>query len=222
MNKHHTFQNEQDFIDTVVQAIHSRILRKIESGRIFRLALSGGSTPGPIYSRLAEQEIPWDQVEVYLVDERYVPLDHPHSNYRMIHETLLSHVKPGKFVYFDTGLSIEECLRKYESQLKETQDGLFDLILLGIGNDGHTASLFPNSPALGETERWVAHTTTDQFDVRDRLTLTFPALENADERFFLVKGTEKRDLIMNQSREDADLPFGKLIRLHGTSLYLCP
>jgi 6-phosphogluconolactonase len=222
MNKYHTFQNEQDFIEAVVHAIHSKILKKVELGSIFRLALSGGSTPGPIYSRLAEKEIPWDQVEVYLVDERYVPLDHPHSNYRMIHETLLNHVNPAKFVYFDTDLSIEECLSKYESQLKETQDGLFDLILLGIGTDGHTASLFPKSPALEETERWVAHTTTDQFDIRDRLTLTLPALEKASERFFLVKGTEKRDLIMNPSKEDTDLPFRKLISLHGTSLYLCP
>ena len=211
------FSSESEFIETVTSEIRTRILKKTSEGKIFRLALSGGSTPEPIYRRLAEQDIPWNQVEIYLVDERYVSLDHQNSNYRMIRESLLEHVKPKKVVYFDTSLPIEECLKKYESQLDITQKEFFDLILLGIGIDGHTASLFPNSPALKERTRWVAHTTTDQFDVRDRLTLTFPALENAHERFFLVKN--KAEVIDRMEKDDHSLPVTKLTRKPNTHCF---
>lgn len=219
MKHFHTFQTEQKFVDAVVLEIHSRILNKTKEGKMFRLALSGGSTPGPIYRRLAEQDVPWEWVEIYLVDERYVPIDHPHSNYRMIRETLLDHVHPKKVVYFDTSLPIEECLQKYESNLDQDQEKFFDLILLGIGMDGHTASLFPESPALLEKKRWVAHTTTDQFDVRDRLTLTFPALRSSNEIFFFMKGEEKKKAFINKFSKDETLPAWSLLQDDKTTIY---
>lgn len=214
----HTFKTESEFIQTVTDEIVTRILKKTSECKIFRLALSGGSTPGPIYRRLAEQDIPWDQVEVYLVDERYVPLDHPHSNYHMIRETLLNHVNPKKVVYFDTSLPTEECLKNYESHLDSSQNDFFDLVLLGIGTDGHTASLFPNSSALEENERWVAHTTTDQFDVRDRLTLTFPALESSHEQFFLVKN--KMEILERIKSQDQTLPATRIAQKPNTLFFV--
>jgi len=218
MNNTQIFQTEREFIEAVVGEIHSRILNKTRKGEIFRLALSGGSTPGPIYRKLAEQDVPWGQVEIYLVDERYVPLDHEHSNYRMIREAMLDHVKPRKVVYFDTSLSIEECLKKYESQLDSSQDQFFDLILLGIGIDGHTASLFPNSPALEEKKRWVSHTTTDQFNIRDRFTLTFPALESSHERFVLLKGRGKKESLQKLHLEK--LPASVVRGMKNTEIFL--
>jgi 6-phosphogluconolactonase len=212
------FSSESEFIETVASEIRASILKKTSEGKIFRLALSGGSTPGPIYRRLAEQDIPWDQVEVYLVDERYVPLDHPHSNYHMIRETLLDHVNPKKVVYFDTSLPIEDSLKKYESRLDPSQNDFFDLVLLGVGTDGHTASLFPNSPALEEKERWVAHATTDQFDVRDRLTLTFPALESSYEQFFLVKN--KMEILERIKSQDQTLPATRIAQKPNTLFYV--
>jgi len=219
MNHLHTFQTEQEFVDTVVQEIHSRVLKNASQGKIFRLALSGGSTPGPIYRKLTEQDIPWELVEIYLVDERYVPIDHPYSNYRMIRESLLDHVHPKKVVYFDTSLPIEECLQKYESNLYQDQKKFFDLILLGIGIDGHTASLFPGSLALEEKHRWVAHTTTDQFDVRDRLTLTFSALESSKEIFFLMKGEEKKKNFTTNLSKDQTIPAWPLLQKEKTTIY---
>lgn len=218
MNHINTFQTEQAFIETVVREIHSRILQKTKQGKIFRLALSGGSTPGPIYRRLAELDITWEQLEIYLVDERYVPFKDPHSNYRMIRETLLDHVRPKKVVYFETSLAIEECLNEYESQLDPTQKEFFDLILLGMGTDGHTASLFPSSAALEEKARWVAHTTTDQFDVRDRLTLTFPALKSSHEQMFLLKGNEKEETLQEAIQQK--LPAAVVLEKKSTQVFL--
>lgn len=172
----------------------------------FRVALSGGSTPRAVYSRLAESPgdaIPWSCVEVFWGDERVVPPDDPASNYRMARETLLSRVPiPPEHVHrvpteLQPPAAIGPC---YEQEIRatfQTQPGTwpgFDLVLLGVGEDGHTASLFPGSAALGEEHRGVLTVYVDRLQAY-RVTLSLPLLNAARLIVFLVSGERKAEIM---------------------------
>jgi 6-phosphogluconolactonase len=177
--------------------------RRAEAGKGFYVALSGGSTPRRLYELLGSpgllNRIPWASVHVFQVDERAVPPDDPRSNYRMIREALLSRAPiPSDHIHRLRGEAsdLEEAARDYEAELERAfRPGTaapprFDLILLGLGADGHTASLFPGSKALGEQTRWVTATEVAPLGAR-RLTLTLPVLNAAERVLFLVAGDEK-------------------------------
>lgn len=148
------------------------------------IALSGGSTPEPIYKNLGKNLKNLEKTQFYQVDERYAAKTHPDSNYNLVKKILFS--KNPKYLknfhHFDTNLSIKKSLQKYKQELPKA----FDLCILGIGEDGHSASLFPNSPALS-TKSPVAHTTTDQFKVHDRLTITFQTILKSKAILVLIK-----------------------------------
>jgi len=170
----------------------------------FAIGLSGGSTPRPLYELLASpafaSRIDWPNVHVFWGDERCVPPDHPDSNYRMARETLLDHVPlpPDNIHRLAGELDPATAAADYEAHLRAffAGDGeagpRFDLLLLGMGDDAHTASLFPGTAALGETERWVAANYVEKLDAW-RLTLTPPALNAAAEIMVLVSGASKAD-----------------------------
>lgn len=170
----------------------------------FTVALAGGATPRALYRLLAEpragfrDRIPWDRVHVFFGDERHVPPDHPDSNFRMAREALLDHV-PAASVHRlrgelpDAGAAAAE----YQAELArafglpaEGPPPALDLVLLGLGVDGHTASLFPGSDALLERRRWVAAPFVERLGAH-RLTLTLPTLDRAREVLFVVVGAEK-------------------------------
>jgi 6-phosphogluconolactonase len=185
----------------------------------FRLALSGGSTPRGCYRHLAHlHQVPWDCVEIYLGDERFVPHDHPESNYRMIRELLLSgpNVNPrGMFAIPGDGdperaaQTYEEILRQqYGSSRLLPRRPLFDLQLLGLGEDGHTASLLPDQPVLEEQVRWVAVVPDGRPE--PRITLTYPALESSRLTVFLVAGAAKRAMLSRARAGDPSIPAGRL------------
>ena len=168
----------------------------------FAVALAGGSTPKNLYSLLATSEfqgqIPWPQIHLFWGDERCVPPDHPESNYHMADKTLLSKVPiPAENVYRMEGeedpqvaaLRYEETLKKF-FQLSDNGLPRFDLILLGLGEDGHTASLFPGSDAIQERKRLVTALYVEKLKVY-RLTLTLPVLNHSGNIFFLVAGKNK-------------------------------
>lgn len=161
--------------------------------------LSGGRTPGPLYALLASErrdQIPWEFVHVFWGDERYVPTDDPASNFRMAKNALLDHVPcPAENVHpmptrfpspDDAAVDYERTVRAYFGNGHPH----FDLVLLGMGEDGHTASLFPGSPALGEQARWVVAVTAPA-DPPTRLTMTFPVLIRAANIYVLVAGSTK-------------------------------
>ncbi|MBI4525986.1 MAG: 6-phosphogluconolactonase [Deltaproteobacteria bacterium] len=190
-----------------------------ESGR-FVAALSGGSTPRRLYSVLASSEfqnkILWSNVHLFWGDERCVPADHPESNYRMVNDVLLSKVPvPKENIYRIQGEKPPEVgAREYEQNLRAffqvsgNQFPRFDLILLGLGEDGHTASLFPGSSVLRETNRWVVALYVERLATH-RLTLTLPVLNKAANVFFLVTGQNKASIlrrILSDREPSQDIP----------------
>ena len=175
------------------------------SGR-FAVALSGGLTPKALYSLLASSDyrkrVDWLRVHLLWGDERCVPPDHPESNYRMVREALLSQIQiPPENIHRMVGeIDPEQAAVSYAAELKQffhlDENGLprFDLIFLGLGEDGHTASLFPGSAALEETDRLVATAYVEKLHAH-RLTLTLPAINAAAQVNFLVSGQSKAAMV---------------------------
>ncbi len=160
----------------------------------FTVALSGGSTPRALYEQLVTQPIEWRHVHIFWGDERCVPPDHPDSNYGMAQRTLLSHIDiPAPNVHRLKGeLDPAQAAQQYEAELRAILGTAprFDLILLGMGTEGHTASLFPGTPALHEQRRWVVAQYVDKLQA-NRLTLTPPVINQAANVIFLIAGSDK-------------------------------
>lgn len=185
----------------------------------FAVCLSGGSSPRRLYERLATPAIasrfPWPRVHWFWGDERFVPHDDPDSNYRMACEALLSYVPiPSDNIHPipTEGVSPDEAATAYEAILKrfhgtETlapERPLFGVTLLGIGEDGHTASLFPGQPALRETRRWAV--AVIGANAQPRITLTYPALDSSRHVAFLATGEGKRDVVARARAGDRTIP----------------
>lgn len=166
----------------------------------FNVALSGGSTPQTLYKLLADEPIPWAKSHFFFTDERHVPPDHPQSNYRLAHEAMFSRAPvPEQNVQRIPGEtpSAAAAAHAYEQTLR-THFGAtlprFELVLLGLGEDGHTASIFPRSEVLHETERLVAAPWVEQLNSY-RITLTLPVLNNGASVVFLVSGEQKAEVL---------------------------
>lgn len=186
----------QYFVEMAGEAVAGR-------GRA-RIAISGGSTPKAAFQLLADanqpwrSRMPWDNLDLYWVDERTVPPDHAESNFRMTREALLDHVplKPSQIHRMEGELEPEVAASRYESELRNSfrlegaESPRFDLIALGMGNDGHTASLFPHTQAIHEMSRLVTANQVPQKDTW-RLTLTWPVINHANSVFFLIGGADK-------------------------------
>lgn len=196
-------------LDALSQAAASRIVQiaetAIQDQGVFNIALSGGSTPVHLHQVLASPtfrpRIAWGHVHVYFGDERNVPHDHPESNYRMARETLLSQLAiPASQVHpIPTGCDdMQSCANAYARQLEQLpqREGMpcFDLILLGMGKDGHTASLFPGTEILRERSRSVAAVFVPKLDTW-RVSLTYPVLAQARAVMVLVSGESKADVL---------------------------
>jgi 6-phosphogluconolactonase len=199
----------------------------------FVIALSGGHTPAKMYALWGapgkyRDETPWDCVHVFWGDERYVPADDPLSNYRMTREALLAHVPiPAANVHpAPTSLPTPERVAEaYEAQLRGffgAAEPAFDVTLLGVGPEGHTASLFPGSPALEETKRWVMAVQVAA-KPPNRLTFTLPVLNRSRNIYFLAAGKDKRE-ILGALRSEPDsrpsqYPAGRVRPVDGRALW---
>ena len=189
----------------------------LESRDRASLVLTGGSTPRLTYTVLAERHhdaLDWSRVDLFMGDERFVPFDHADSNYRMVKESLLTGIKPGNVFPMPTNEeSPTRAADVYERTLRDYFVGarpVFDLQLLGLGDDAHVASLFPGSPYLDEAERLVLATTAPaESPVRDRITLTFPAINASRRIFFIVAGANKREAIL-RTIESGDTPAARV------------
>jgi 6-phosphogluconolactonase len=206
--------------------------RAVNAKSSFCVALSGGSTPKTLYALLASSQapaIPWEQTCIFFGDERFVPADHPDSNYRMANEALLSKVplRPENIFHVSTEIGDAEAAAcKYDETvqnyfaLSPGQFPRFDLILLGLGPDGHTASLFPGSTALQEKERLAVANWVDKFKTY-RITFTYPVINNAACVAFLVSGKDKSEILREVlENEQANLPAQKIRPAEGKLLWL--
>lgn len=187
----------------VAGTLADQIGATVDRRRRCALVLTGGRTPRRMYELLAEQfgaTIPWPRVDLFWCDERYVPHDDPRSNYRLARLTLLDrvaippeNVHPMPTHYADPA----EAARHYEALIRGYFGDLpprFDLLLLGVAANGHVASLFPRHPALGERERWIVAATVPA-DPPQRLTMTFPLINQARAVAFLIAGPTKADAV---------------------------
>jgi 6-phosphogluconolactonase len=160
------------------------------------VCITGGSTPRKAYERVAERRPDWSGTEIWFTDERCVPPDHEHSNFRMVEEALLSRIQDATVHRMKGELGPAQGAAEYERELAEAHRPTFDLILLGIGPDVHTCSLFPGDDALGERERLVAPVETPGMaPLVPRITLTLPAVNASRQIVFLVTGEDKADAV---------------------------
>ncbi len=202
-----------EFICERAEASHGR----------FVFSLSGGNTPKPLYAALAGDTLvkrfPWDRTVFVFGDERFVPPDDPASNYRMVREAMFSRAPVPKANIHPiptTGVTPEQSAEQYERLLLGLYGGhslakdrpLHDLVLLGLGDDGHTASLIPGEPVLNERARWVAMVGEGRPQVR--ITLTYPPLESSAVTMFMVAGEGKRAILDQVLSGGSDVPAARL------------
>jgi 6-phosphogluconolactonase len=200
------YPTREILFEEAAPVVMMRAREAVDNRGRFILALSGGSTPKGLFQQLTEEPVmnlmPWDKTFVFWVDERHVPQDHPDSNYRMAQEFLLSKVpipKENIFPMTKGAQPVDQAASTYENKLlkffgTDTQIPKFDLVLLGMGEDGHTASLFPGTQVLNETEKWVVGYHVDNAR-KERVTLTFPVLNAARMVMALVEGDKKADRV---------------------------
>ncbi len=187
------------------------------------VCLSGGSTPKRLYELLAgpkyRDTFPWRRVHWFWGDERFVPFNDARSNYRMVREALLDRVAvPVENVHRipTDAIALDAAVIAYERTLKgfygaedlSPNRPLFDVVLLGLGEDGHTASLFPGTPVLEESSRWVAAVVGVTPEAR--ITLTYPVLESSREVAFLVTGSAKREILARVRAGATDAPAARV------------
>ncbi len=218
----------QEFVQAAADAVRTR--------GSFNVALAGGSTPKALYSLLVNDpalrsQVPWDKMHLLFGDERHVPPDHPDSNFRMATETMISKapVKPEQVTrikgeYPDAGqaaLEYEKALREY-FKLKDGEYPRFDLVLVGMGNEGHTLSLFPGTKALHADGRIAVRNWVGKL-YAERITLTAPAASNAARVIFMVTGADKAPAlkaVLEGPFEPEQLPAQLLQPKNGKLLWL--
>lgn len=194
------------------------------SGR-FSIALSGGSTPKRLFQVLAadplREQMPWDRVHLFWGDDRFVPWDDPNSNYGMANEAMIAHVPiPAGNVH---GIAFKgtaaEAAQVYERELKsyygsdrfDPSRPLFDIVLLGMGPDGHTASLFPGKPAVDELQRWVTDVPVPGLNPQvPRVTLTYTALHSSRSTAFVAAGADKLAMMNRVLAGERALPSARI------------
>jgi len=214
--------NTDQFVTEAVSIIKSTIAESNES--VFRMSLCGGGTPRPVYEALVNEAIDWENLEITFSDERCVPPSHDDSNYKMAAEALLSKVsiKENNIIRIKGELDPVESASQCEDQLRKRSNGsiyMHDLLLLGMGEDGHTASLFPGTSALNESERWVVDNYIPDKDV-NRVTFSYPLINASRKILVLATGEKKKKLVNDMIDGDESFPISKISPDNGKVIWL--
>ena len=225
------FANAQELARGAAEYFVARSGEAVTQKGFFTVALSGGSTPKALYQLLADPEepfhaqVPWSRTHFFWSDERHVSPDHPDSNYRMANETMLSHVPvPESNIHRvhsenpDAAAAANEYEQTILQLTKQTLPQL-DLILLGLGDDGHTASIFPGSDVIHETKRLVAAPWVEKLNTY-RISMTLPLLNNAASVLFLVSGAEKAEIVNEVIQGPKQYPAQAVQPTHGQLLWM--
>ncbi|MBV9281062.1 MAG: 6-phosphogluconolactonase [Chloroflexi bacterium] len=223
--------DRESFAEEAARIVADSARQAISSRGMFHLALSGGNTPRPVYEKLAaapyNDQIDWSRVQVFFSDERFVPPDSSESNFHMANQALLSRVPiPERFVHRVSTVDItpEAAAANEEEGIRRvfavglTESPRFDLILLGMGPDGHTASLFPGTEALNVADTLVVANYVPRLDAQ-RITFTYPLLNAARRVLFLVQGEDKAEMVSRALKGDPEVPAGH-VRPEGELIWL--
>ncbi|MCK5140347.1 MAG: 6-phosphogluconolactonase [Thermodesulfovibrionia bacterium] len=226
------FNDIEDISNFAVKKWRDICDKALKNKNYFEVALSGGKTPMALYKRLAEFEetLPWNKTRVFFVDERFVPFEHSESNYRMVNHVLFNNIDiPRENIH---SIPTKEnnprvSAMKYEEdlissfKLAQGQFPQFDLILLGMGEDGHTASLFPGTPSLQETKHLSVAVSPSDLSLRERISLTLPVINNAVNIIFLIAGRNKAKVIKDVLEDGThELPAAMVKPEKGKLLFL--
>lgn len=222
----HVFDSNVELVKAAAEKIVEIVTLAITERSRCSVALAGGSTPRDVYALLATENyrsrVEWENVFLFWGDERCVPPEHPDSNFRMVKESLLANINIPPLNIFRIRGEIEPAAaaEEYEFILNDFFKNAaprFDLILLGLGDDGHTASLFPGTNALDETQRWAISIFVPKFNSY-RMTLTLPVINNARHVVFIVSGKSKSQIIprvINSEEQIKELPATFVRPLNG-------
>ncbi len=207
------FSTEIAWLDALTNDFQQTIGKAIAARKRAHIALSGGNTPQTFYQHLNKTDLPWQQMEWWLGDERWVAPADTTSNEKMVYESLGTNQPNFKNHFHSWHMAKEpaEAASLYEKELSKQigNPPIFDLIFLGVGADGHTASLFPNTAALEEKKHCAVAHQVPQLNAT-RLTLTYPVLNGARQVWFLVRGKDKEPMVKRLLSGDQDIPVTRI------------
>ena len=192
---------------------------------VFRVSLSGGSTPKRVYEMLRDRDLPWDQIHLFWGDERNVPHDHDDSNFKMVKTALLDHIDIPEANVHSVPVTVDspgDASQAYEAELREHFSGAtpdWDLVLLGMGDDAHTASLFPKTTALEEMDRWFIENWVEKFDAF-RYTMTYSAIGSGKQIWFIITGAAKQAALRHVLAGETDPSLYPSQRIHPTRWFV--
>jgi 6-phosphogluconolactonase len=208
------FPSEAETARAMARWLHEQLAGVADTGRNMRLALSGGKTPWTMLRDFVDLEPPWERLDIFQVDERFVPIEDPQSNAGQIARILPPEARFWP-VPVDLRATPEDVAREYENILIRVigNPPEFDVVHLGLGEDGHTASLVPGDPILHVDDRWVAATAEPYRGTR-RISFTYPTLGRARRIAWLVTGSAKREILQEFLTEDPSLPACRVPRAY--------
>ncbi|KAI0067890.1 6-phosphogluconolactonase [Artomyces pyxidatus] len=227
----YSFPSTGDLSNSLADFILKAQREALEKRGKFTIAISGGSLPKTLTALIDKPGIKWNKWQVFYADERVVPLDDPDSNHKLAHDTLYSHVPlPASHIHtIDLSLAddLEELADAYEKELirefaqkDSARFPIFDLVLLGTGPDGHTASLFPGHALLSEEDRWVAYIDDSPKPPPKRITLTYPVINHAARVVFVATGDGKKEVLKSiLDTPEAGLPAARVRPAHPGQLF---
>jgi 6-phosphogluconolactonase len=193
--------NSDDFVDKSALELKNIIQKLLQDSDTISIAISGGSSPLPIYKKLTDYKIEWNRIFFFLVDERCVSISEPESNYGNINNIFFKKINAVSFSMIEAGISFKQCADNYEKKILESVQKVknlpsFDLVILGMGLDGHIASLFPNTKALNEKEALIVLNDIPQLNTQ-RITMTYPLLMNSKKIVMIIKGKGKKKVLID-------------------------
>lgn len=212
------FQFKEDYTDSVTKLLGEKLRNLLNnSSEIVTVALSGGTTPLPILAKLSQENIDWQRISFFIVDERCVQIEHAESNYGNIKKVFFDKINTNSYSVVQPNKEYEDCVKMYQKIILDIVPKInnipkFDLILLGMGDDGHTASLFPETLALQEKQELVVLNQVPQLRTQ-RITFTYPLILNSVEILLLFKGENKKQILSEilEGKEE-ELPIVKVLQ----------
>lgn len=193
--------NSADFVDKSALELKNIIQELLQDSDTITIAVSGGSSPLPVYKKLSDCKIEWNRIIFFLVDERCVSILDPESNYRNINNIFFKKINAVSFSMIEDGISFKQSADNYGRKILESVQKVknlpsFDLVILGMGLDGHIASLFPDTKALNEKDALIVLNDIPQLNTQ-RITMTYPLLMNSKKIVMLIRGEEKKKVLID-------------------------